>query len=77
MSIKNLQKGKQVWLYLNRRTMWRGYMGTIIFSMVKKNPFLNHMYSQTKLIEIHCYFSQFTELTMNSPEGILAGKIII
>ena len=35
-----------------------------------------HIYSQTKLIEIHCYFSQFTELTVNSPEGILAGKII-
>ena len=27
-SLKNLQKGKQDWLYLNRSTMWPGYVGT-------------------------------------------------
>ena len=29
LSLKNLWKGKQVWLYLNRRTMWPRYAGTI------------------------------------------------
>ena len=42
---KNLQKGKQVWLYCNLRTMRLRYTGTIINLLIvlngQKNPYLN------------------------------------
>ena len=45
LSLKNLQKGKQVWLYCNLKTMQLRYTGTItnlpIVLNGQKNPYLN------------------------------------
>ena len=38
LSLKNLQKGKQIWMYLNRKTTLSGYAGTIMFWIAKKIP---------------------------------------
>ena len=45
VSLKNLQKGKQVWLYCNLRTMQLRYAGTIMNLLIvlngQKNSYLN------------------------------------
>ena len=45
LSLKNLQKGKQVWLYCNLKTMQLRYTGTIMNLPIvlngQKNPYLN------------------------------------
>ena len=45
LSLKNLQKGKRVWLYCNLRTMQLRYTGTITNLLIvlngQKNPYLN------------------------------------
>ena len=38
LSLKNLQKGKQIWMYFNRKTTLSGYAGTIMFWIAKKIP---------------------------------------
>ena len=38
LSLRNLEKGKQIWMYLNRKTTLSGYVGTIMFWMAKKIP---------------------------------------
>ena len=38
LSLKNLQKGKQIWMYFNRKTTLSGYAGTIMFWVAKKIP---------------------------------------
>ena len=44
--VKNLQKGKQIWLNFNGRTMWLGYAGSttnlqIVLNSPPKNSYLN------------------------------------
>ena len=45
LSLENLQKGKPVCLYLNHRTTWLGYAGTMTNLQIvlnsQKNPYLN------------------------------------
>ena len=45
LSLKNLQKGKQVWLYCNLKTMQLRYTGTIMNLPIvlngQKNPYVN------------------------------------
>ena len=55
LSLKNLRKGKQVWLYFNLRTTWLRYTGTTTNLQIvvnsQKNPFL-HQATQKNTCQI-------------------------